>query len=64
MNFALSLLMCVVCFVCFVCRLVHGLHSLGDVLAEGMFPFFIQYVLKTTHYEKWVSAIMLIGYVR
>jgi len=29
----------------------------------GMFPFFVQYVLKPNHYEAWVSALMLIGYV-
>jgi Na+/melibiose symporter-like transporter len=43
--------------------LVHGLHSLGEVMGEGMFPFFIQYVLNANHYETWVSALMLIGFI-
>jgi Na+/melibiose symporter-like transporter len=42
--------------------LTHAISSLGDVAAEGMFPFFVQYVLQAPTYETWVSALMCIGF--
>ena len=42
--------------------LCHAIVSCGDVLHEGMFPFFVQYVLQPSNYETWVSVLMCIGF--
>jgi Na+/melibiose symporter-like transporter len=45
----------------------HAVDSLGGVLAEGMLPFFVQYVLNPQDhgqgsYEFWVSTLLCIGF--
>ena len=46
----------------------HAIDSVGTGLAEGMLPFFIQYVLSPQDhgqgsFEFWLCALLLIGYI-